>query len=129
MAKTARELSQEALRSYRPWQNLLRYQKDPEVDRRCDRAWDVARRAAGLLKERFGALKVVAFGSLVCRAWFTPWSDVDLAVWGIPTDKFYRAVGAVQDLGAEAGFEIDVVDPAECHQAMLQNIQTEGIEL
>ena len=129
MAKTARELGQEELRSYRPWQNLQRYRKDPEVDRRCDRAWDVARRAARLLKEQFGAARVVVFGSLVHRAWFTPWSDVDLAVWGIPADRFFRAMGAVQDLGSEVGFKIDVIDPAECTREMVHNIQTEGIEL
>ena len=129
MAKTAKELSQEELRAYRPWQNLQRYRKDPEVDKRCDMAWDVARRAARLLKEQFGASKVVVFGSLVRRAWFTPWSDVDLAVWGIPADRFFRAVGAVQDLGAGTGYNVDVVDPAECNPEMLRSIQTEGIEL
>lgn len=129
MARTAKELSQEELRAYHPWQNLQRYRKDPEVDKRCERAWDVARRAARLLKQQFGAAKVVVFGSVVGRAWFTPWSDVDLAAWGIPADKFFRAVGAVQDLGAEAGFNVDVVDPAECNLEMLQSIQTEGIEL
>jgi predicted nucleotidyltransferase len=129
MAKTARELTQEELRSYRPWQSLERYQKDPEVDRRWDRAWDVARRAAELLKEQFGASRVVVFGSLLRRAWFTPWSDVDLAVWGIPAGKFYRAIGAVHDLGAEAGLKIDVIDPAECNQEMVRSIQTEGVEL
>jgi len=129
MAKTASELSQEELRLYRPWQSLQRYQKDPEVDGRWDRAWDVARRSTRLLKEHFGATKVVVFGSLVHRAWFTPWSDVDLAVWGIPAGSFYRAIGAVQDLGVEAGFRIDVIDPAECTPKMVQSIQTQGVEL
>ena len=129
MARTAKELSQEELRAYRPWQNLQRYRKDPEVDKRCDRAWDVARKAAGLLKQQFGAAKVVVFGSVVRRAWFTPWSDVDLAAWGIPVDQFFRAVGAVQDLGTETGFNVDVVDPAECNPEMLESIQAEGIEL
>ena len=129
MAKTASELSQEELQSYRPWQSLQRYQKDPEVTRRWEQAWDIARRSARLLKEQFGASRVVVFGSLVHRAWFTPWSDVDLAVWGIPAGKFYRAIGAVHDLGAAAGFKIDVVDPAECNREMVQSIQTEGVEL
>jgi len=129
MARTASELGEDELRSYHPWQSLQRYRKDPELDKRWDRAWDVARRSARLLKERFGALRVVAFGSLVARAWFTPWSDVDLAVWGVPADRFYRAIGAVHDLGAEAGFKIDVIDPAECNPQMLRSIQTKGIEL
>ncbi|OIP92456.1 MAG: hypothetical protein AUK55_09430 [Syntrophobacteraceae bacterium CG2_30_61_12] len=129
MAKTARELSREELASYRPLKNLQRYQQDPEVSRRWDRAWGVARKSARLLQEHYGASRVVAFGSLVRRAWFTPWSDVDLAVWGIPVDKFYRAIGAVHDLGIAAGFKIDVIDPAECSREMVRSIETEGIEL
>ena len=129
MAKTARELSEEELRSYSPWQSLQRYRKDPEVDRRWDQAWEIARRAARLLKEQYGATRVVAFGSLVHRAWFTPWSDVDIAVWGIPAGKFYRAIGAAHDIGAEAGFRIDVVDPAECSREMVQSVRTDGVEL
>ena len=48
---------------------------------------------------------------------------------GCPAEKFYRAIGAVHDFGAEAGFKIDVIDPAECSREMVQSIQTEGIEL
>jgi predicted nucleotidyltransferase len=129
MAKTAKDLSQEELRSYHPWQTLQRYHKDPEVSRRWDSAWDVARKAARLLQEQFGATRVVVFGSLVRRAWFAPWSDVDLAVWGLPAEKFYRAIGAVHDFGAEAEFKIDVIEPAECSREMVHSIQTEGIEL
>lgn len=129
MAKTARELSEEELRSYRPWQSLQRFGTDPEVTRRWDQAWNIARKAAKLLKEQYGATKIVVFGSLVHRAWFTPWSDVDIAVWGIPAAKFYRAIGAAHDLGAEAGFKIDVIDPAECSLEMVQGVRTDGVEL
>jgi len=129
MPKTARQLSREELLSYRPWQALQRFQKDPEVTGRWERAWEVARSAASLLKEQFGATKVVAFGSLACRVWFKPWSDVDLAVWGVPSEKFFRAVGAVMDLGAEAGFKVDLIDPAECSASLFLTIQSEGIQL
>lgn len=129
MPKTAKELSEEELRSYRPWQSLQRYRKDPEVTRRWDRGWDIARRAARPLREQYGATKVVVFGSLANRAWFTPWSDIDIAVWEISAGKFYRAIGAAHDIGAEAGFRIDVIDPAECSQEMVQSMLTEGVEL
>jgi predicted nucleotidyltransferase len=129
MAKTAMELSEDERRSYRPWQNLQRYRKDPEVDRRWDQTWDIARRAARLLREQYGAARVVVFGSLVHRDWFTPWSDIDIAVSGVPAGKFYRAIGAAYDIGAEAGFKVDVIDPAECSPEMLQSVLTEGMEL
>jgi len=59
MGKTARELSTEELRAYRPLQALEAFQKDPAVAERRDRAWKVARAAAGLLKIRYGATRVV----------------------------------------------------------------------
>lgn len=129
MARTAGELSSDELRSYRPWETLRGYRDSSEVKARWDRAWHTARGAARLLKERYGASRVVVFGSLAHRDWFTPWSDIDLAVWDVPVEKFYRAVGAVMDLGVEAGFSIDVVDPRECRAKLVHNIQTEGIEL
>ena len=38
------------------------------------------------------------FGSLVHDAWFTPWSDIDLAAWGISPERFYGAVAAITGL-------------------------------
>jgi len=87
----------------------------------------VARIAARLLCEGFGATRVVAFGSLVHRAWFTPWSDIDLAAWGVPADQFYRAVAAVT--GVSPDFEVDLVDPEGCRPAVRQFIEREGIDL
>jgi uncharacterized protein len=129
MARTARELTWEELRSYRPWRALERFQKDPEINTRWERAWEFAREAARMLKDDFGAARVVALGSLAHRAWFTPWSDVDLAVWGISSEMFYRATGAVLDLGTASGFRVDLIDPAECTDQMTLSIEAEGIEL
>jgi predicted nucleotidyltransferase len=78
---------------------------------RYDRAWDTARSAARLLKESYEARRVVVFGSLASESRFTKWSDIDLAAWGIPYDKFFRAVAAVNDLGGE--FSVDLVDPVK----------------
>ena len=110
MAKTARDLTRDELRSYRPWQNLERYRKDAEVARRREIAWGVAEKSSRLLKEQYQATRVIAFGSLAHQAWFTPWSDVDLAVWGVPPKLYYKSFGAVYDLGLESGIEVDMVD-------------------
>jgi predicted nucleotidyltransferase len=53
---------------------------------RRERTWELVRRAAAMLKEQFGATRVVAFGSLVHGHWFSSASDVDLAAWGITAD-------------------------------------------
>lgn len=87
----------------------------------------MARRAAELLRERFGATKVIAFGSLAHRAWFTPWSDIDLAAWGISSDAFYQAVALVTGLSPE--FEIDLIELEGCGPALRQVIEREGVEL
>ncbi|AFV12130.1 putative nucleotidyl transferase domain-containing protein [Thermacetogenium phaeum DSM 12270] len=100
---------------------------DSSLTERYKEAWQVAARAAAILKERYGAQKVVAFGSLVDRTRFTRWSDVDLAAWGIPDDRFYAAVGAVT--GISKKFKVDLVDPEDCRTSLRSVIESEGVEL
>jgi len=92
-----------------------------------ERAWQAARRAARLLKEQFGATRVVVFGSLVRRDCFTRWSDVDIAAWGIPPEDTFRAIGAVMDIDAEV--EVNLVDVGACRPLLLSVIEQEGVEL
>ena len=80
-----------------------------------------------MLRERFGATRVVAFGSLTRCEWFTPWSDIDLAVWDIPPDAFYRAVAAVTGLDPE--FKADLVAPEDCQPSLRRVIDREGVAL
>jgi len=123
MSKTALTLSAEARGTYHPGA-----QSDERISpERWEQAWEVARLAARLLRERFDATRVVAFGSLAHRAWFTPWSDIDLAAWGIQPDAFYRAVALVTGLSSE--FEIDLVPPEDCQPTLRQVIEREGVEL
>jgi len=129
MAKTASELSREELRSYRPWLSMERHRKDSEITRRREDAWRVARVAAEMLKKRFGVTRVVVFGSLAHETVFTQWSDIDLAVWGIAPEEFYRAAGAAMDIGLEEGIRVDVVDAGDCGPQFLAEIEQEGIQL
>jgi predicted nucleotidyltransferase len=123
MAKTALELTAKELQRYRPYRET----DEREILKRWEQAWEVARAAARLLRERFGAHRVVAFGSLARREWFTLWSDIDLAAWGIPAQDFYRAVAKVT--GISPDFEVDLVDPESCRPALRRVIEREGIEL
>jgi predicted nucleotidyltransferase len=119
------DLTPEELKKY-----SLRPKRRPSLVQRKQlmaRAMRQARRAAALLKREFGATRVVLFGSLAHRLWFTRWSDIDLAVWGIAPGEFYRAAGTVADL--KTGFKIDVVDPTDCHPLVRQEIEEDGIEL
>ena len=129
MVRSAKEISTQELRSYRPWLTMERHRKNPEVSRRRESARKVARVAAETLKRRYGATRVVVFGSLARRTGFTPWSDVDLAVWGIAPEDYYSAVGAAMDIGLEEGTRVDVVDPGDFGPQFLAEIEQEGIAL
>jgi predicted nucleotidyltransferase len=95
--------------------------------RRRERAWDAARRAATLLKVRFGATRVVVFGSLLHEDCFTLWSDVDLAAWGIRPEDTFRAIGAVVDSDAEIA--LNLVDIETARPLLRAAIEREGVEL
>lgn len=125
MSKTALDLSPQEWQAYQP----ARYSEpdEPELVTRRRRAMRLARQAAQLLKQKYGAKRVVAFGSLSHQASFTRWSDIDLAAWGIPAEQIYGAVAAVTGLSPD--FKIDLVDPDACRPALKAAIERDGVEL
>ncbi len=129
MAKTALQLTAEEWRAYQPLARNLQHHREEEaaLRHRREEAWDVARAAAAALRERFGATRVVVFGSLTRPAQFTRWSDIDLAAWGIPADRSYQAVAAVASLSPH--FKIDLIDIETCRPALRQVIEQEGVAL
>ena len=102
-------------------------QADEHLSSRYDEAWRVAKEAAAPLKKAYGAKKVIVFGSLVHRSSFARWSDIDLAAWDIPDDRFYAAVGAVTGLSPE--FKVDLVDPTVCRESLRRAVDSEGIDV
>lgn len=94
--------------------------------RRWEKAWEVARMAAALLKSRYHATRVVVFGSLTEAERFHPWSDVDLAVWGIAPEDYFEAVAQVLDVGGE--IKVDLVLGARCKPCLREAIE-QGITL
>ena len=93
-----------------------------------ERGWVVARQASELLRRRFGASKVVAFGSLVDEGgvWFDRTSDIDLAAWDVPAGDYFQAVAQLQDLSTE--FSIDLVAMDHCPERLAASISG-GTEL
>jgi predicted nucleotidyltransferase len=124
---TALKLAPEEIAMYRAAARRQGEQEQRELAQREKRAWALARRAAALLREQFEAERVVVFGSLVHRGCFTPWSDVDLAAWGIQPQDTFRAIGMVMDLDAE--IELNLVDVGTCSTALLATIEQEGVAL
>ncbi len=85
-----------------------------------------AKKFAEELVKRFGAKRVVLFGSLA-RGDFSSWSDIDLAVWGIPAAKFFKAVSFAS--GISDVWRVDLVDTQDCTRALREIILEEGTEL
>lgn len=106
------------------WKRRLAAEREAG-ERRREEAWEVARRAARLLVDEFGVRRVVVFGSL---AWgrFRPDSDIDLAVEGLPPDRFFRADAR---LAWELPVPIDLKLLTGCTPSLRQRIEEEGVEL
>ena len=125
---TAYEMNREEWRNYRPSEGSGWLKKGSNADiKRRQEALELAKKASGLLKKKFGATRVVIFGSLVDAGWFSPWSDIDLAVWGINPEVFYSAVAVVT--GLSPFFRIDLIDVNDCKPSIRKTIEKEGIEI
>ena len=95
--RTAKDLSPEELAQYR--QRLDQHLQNRKVNEALlQRAWQTAYRIAATLYEDFGATQVAVFGSLAEPKAFSKWSDIDIAVWGIPNDKYFRASSIASDV-------------------------------
>jgi predicted nucleotidyltransferase len=124
---TALEMKREEWHRFNPAKNItVRIAKGEGIKRR-EKALAVAKQAASILRQQFGAYKVVAFGSLLSGEMFSSWSDIDLAAWGIEADSFYSAVAVVTGLSTE--FNIDLVEPDTCRKVIKETIQKHGIEI
>ena len=97
------------------------------LEERFKQAWQVARQAARCLRSEFGARRVLVFGSLSNKDWFHQWSDIDLAVWGVPPERYYSSVAMVT--GLSPFFKVDLVDPEKCSLGLRACIEREGVEL
>lgn len=124
---TALEMNREDWRRYKPTRSSANQSQIGAIRELRAKALEVAKQAAGILRDRFGARKVVIFGSLASKEGFTLWSDIDLAAWGIATDDFYLAVAAVTGLSPD--FRIDLVDPDDCRDSIRDAIQGNGMEI
>jgi uncharacterized protein len=96
-----------------------------QLEARRKHAWEVARRAALILKEEYGASRVVIFGSLLHAERFHWRSDIDLGVWDI--QHYFRAVARLMDLDPEIVF--DLVPIEDARPGILTVIQQEGVDL
>lgn len=109
----------------RGWQE--RWERQRRADRKAaGEARKVAERLARLLRDAYGARRVILVGSLA-RGEFHVGSDIDLAAEGIPDDRFFRA-GADLEAAAD-GIHVDLVPIESADPAFLADLTREGIVL
>jgi uncharacterized protein len=83
-------------------------------------------KAATLLKTKFGAQRVVLFGSLAHKAWFVPNSDVDLAVEGL-TGDYWQAWRSVEEIIDDR--QVDLIEIESASNSLRNAIRRHGVEL
>ena len=94
---TTKDLLPEELKEYR-LQLGQHFQNRKEDGMLLQRAWHTVHQIAAMLYEDFDATQVAVFGSLAEPDAFAKWSDIDLAVWGIPSEKYFRAVWKAEEI-------------------------------
>jgi uncharacterized protein len=120
-------ISPEKMAEYRAGARKREAERQAALDRRFQRAWEVARQGAEILKFQFGAKKVVVFGSLIDRDLFHAHSDIDLAAWGISEQIYLRAGSSLLDLSTE--FSVDLVLVESAPTRLQKNIERDGMTL
>lgn len=85
------------------------------------------RSAAAALKTRYGAKRVILFGSLAHEAWYRADSDVDLAVEGLARDTIWQAWRAVEEIIGDR--PVDLVEVETARESLRSAIERTGVPL
>ena len=85
------------------------------------------RKAAAVLKNRFGVRQVILFGSLAHDAWFMPDSDVDIAVEGLASEDYWEAWRVVEEIIGER--PVDLIEIETARETLRRAIKRYGISL
>jgi predicted nucleotidyltransferase len=124
---TTLNLTPEQIERYRESAKKRLEAESEEIESRREQAWQAAKRASQVLKNQFGATRVVAFGSLVHKAGFTRWSDVDVAAWGIAPEDTFQAIGIISEL--DTSVPVNLVNVNTARPSLLEAIIRDGIDL
>ncbi len=101
------------------------YGRQQALAKRRQRGLAIAKEAAQILRQEFGVRRVVLFGSVLNEPAFHETSDLDLAVWGLATEHYLKAVTRLMELPE---FSIDLVE-VESASPHLQPAIAQGLEL
>jgi predicted nucleotidyltransferase len=119
------QISDEQMQAYKRTARARWQAEQAELAQRHEKAWQLARQAAQLLKDHFNVQRVVVFGSLLQPERFHLHSDVDLAAWGLTAANWLKAMAAVHELSHE--IELNLVDVGVCSSELYTVIEREGV--
>jgi len=109
------------------WRGRLAQQQS-ERRMRARQLQEVAQACARHLVKELGASRVYLFGSLLEEELVHDWSDIDLAVEGLPRSLYFRALRDAGKLLPE-GVELDLVFLEEAWPGLAERVRTEGVLL
>jgi predicted nucleotidyltransferase len=126
---TALDLSPEEWKRYSPSTSSRQGQAKPRIRRveERDALMKSVRKAASLIKQRFGVKRIYLFGSLARGEWFTAGSDVDIAVEGIDHDDYWKAWQVCEEIIHDR--VVDFVDLGMASDSLKFAIMKYGVEL
>jgi predicted nucleotidyltransferase len=107
------------------WRERLQARERQRLRRHADAMLAVRRLARRLLREE-GAKGVYLFGTALRPERFRLNSDIDLAVEGIPADRFFSVWARLE---RECGFPLDLVRLEWTPAQLCRHIKTQGMEI
>jgi predicted nucleotidyltransferase len=118
--ETQQEIIQRIQQAHAQRQEFLVQMRD-----RQQQGLEIAQQISDRLKNEFGATKVVLFGSLLSPEHMDFESDIDLAVWGLPSQSLYQA-GATMEEGHDFPVDLVLIEQVKPH---IKQAIAKGVEL
>ena len=100
-------------------------QRKVRTARLCEEAWGKARMVAELLHNKYGARRVLVFGSLAKNG-FRDGSDIDIFAEGC-SGSYWRMVSEAERLASP--FEVHIVCDEDASSTLVMTVTNEGVEL
>ena len=121
------DTADDKMAAYRASAQKRQQQKRVRLSQRQQLGLTVAQQASEMLKREFKVRKVALFGSMLSVDNVHERSDVDLAVWGMSSKDYYRAVGQLQGLSPD--ISVDLVEAEAVPLRLLREIEATGVTL
>ncbi|MGC1309097.1 MAG: nucleotidyltransferase domain-containing protein [Phormidesmis sp.] len=126
-AASVAKISSDKFRSYVAHRQRQKDDMRSRLQKRHQAGLTQAKALADILKSEFGATKVVLFGSMLSVNDIHMGSDIDLAVWNLPTKAYFIALSRLMTDVEE--FSIDLVRIEEAPPSLSAYILNQGLTL